>query len=289
VTRLAILSDIHGNLPALEAVAADFARCGVDHVVIAGDLINLGPYSADVIDRVLESRWSVIRGNHEHYLLDYQTSRAPASRNDPMRWSLLRWSYQQLGDERRCRIATWPDRLSLRFPDGPPILVAHGVPRSPWEGISRLASDDEIEEHLRDVEESVVIVGHTHLTMDRPAGRWRVLNPGSAGNPLDGIPTASYLLIETSPEGWQPQFRRVAYNRERLLQEFARLDFVRDCGVIGYLAIEEIKTARPEISPFLRWHESSCPDRPLTMDLLADYAQVDRWEYRGPNHRVNVD
>src|SRR5690348_6158021 len=127
MTKLAILSDIHGNLPALEAIAADFAQCKVDQVVIAGDLINLGPYSADVIDRALESSWSVIRGNHEFYLLDYQTSRAPASRNDPTRWSLLRWSYQQLGEERRRRIATWPDRLSLRFPDGPPVLVAHGV------------------------------------------------------------------------------------------------------------------------------------------------------------------
>jgi predicted phosphodiesterase len=182
LTRLAILADVHGNLPALEAIVADLEREAVDHVVVAGDLINLGPCSAEVVDYVHERRWAVIRGNHEYYLLDYLTPRAPAAWDDPARWSMLHHSYRELGGGRRRRIAAWPDTLSLRFPDGPPILVAHGVPRSPWEGIGRLSSDAEIAEHLRDVAEPVVVIGHTHLTMDRQVDRWQYRGPSHRVN-----------------------------------------------------------------------------------------------------------
>src|ERR1700720_3129900 len=96
MTRLAILADIHGNLPALEAVIADLARFAVDQVVVAGDVINWGPFSAQVTARIVEAGWAVIRGNNEFYLLDYQTPRAPAAWNDREQWPLLPWLRQQL-------------------------------------------------------------------------------------------------------------------------------------------------------------------------------------------------
>lgn len=289
MTRLAILADIHGNLPALDAIRRDLVAFAVDQVVVAGDLINFGPFSAQVFDAVREAGWAVIRGNHEYYLLDYQTARAPAEWDDPRRWGLLAWLMRQMGEERRHLIAAWPDTLSLRFPDAPPILVAHGTPRSPWDAIRRLASDEEIAEKLAGVSESLVIVGHTHLLMDRRGGPWRVLNPGSAGNPLDGIPTASYLILESREGEWRPSFRRVAFDRDAVLREFERQRIVEEGGVIGHFVVEEFRTARPEVSPFLRWHARCCPNAPLNMELLSDYARVDRWEYRGKNHRVNVD
>ena len=70
MTRLAVLADLHGNLPAFEAVRTDLAQFSVDRVVVAGDLINWGPSSAEVAARVLEAGWAVIRGNNEFYLLD---------------------------------------------------------------------------------------------------------------------------------------------------------------------------------------------------------------------------
>jgi predicted phosphodiesterase len=77
MTTLAILSDLHGNLPALEAVLAELAPLGVDQVIVAGDVINWGPFSAQVTARVIERGWAPIRGNNEFYLLDYSTPRAP--------------------------------------------------------------------------------------------------------------------------------------------------------------------------------------------------------------------
>ena len=82
MTRLAILADIHGNLPALAAVRADLATQAVDRVIVAGDLINWGPCSAQVVEQVVADGWDVVRGNHELILLDYGTPRAPAAWED---------------------------------------------------------------------------------------------------------------------------------------------------------------------------------------------------------------
>src|SRR5438105_2123738 len=135
MTTLAILSDLHGNLPALEAVLADLAPFGVDQVVVAGDVINWGPFSAQVAARVVESGWAVIRGNHEHYLLDYGTPRAPVAWDDAGVWPLLPWLQGQLPARWKTLIAGWPDSLSLRFRDAPPIRVLHASPRQNTEGI----------------------------------------------------------------------------------------------------------------------------------------------------------
>jgi predicted phosphodiesterase len=70
VTRLALLSDIHGNLPALEAVLDDLAPLGIDQVVVAGDVANIGPFSNEVFERIHRERWPVIRGNGEYYLTE---------------------------------------------------------------------------------------------------------------------------------------------------------------------------------------------------------------------------
>ena len=77
MTRLAVLADIHGNLPALEAVSMDMAQFEVDHVVVAGDSVNVGPFSREVLKLVSERNWATIRGNNAFYVLDYQTPRMP--------------------------------------------------------------------------------------------------------------------------------------------------------------------------------------------------------------------
>ena len=139
--KLAILSDIHGNLPALQAVMRDLAKVHVDQVVVAGDVINWGPFSAECFDIVAREGWPVIRGNNEFYLLDYNTPRAPAAWQDETQWPLLPWLRKQLQGRRHHCIAAWPDSISLRFADGPPIRLVHGSCRSPWESI--FAMDDE--------------------------------------------------------------------------------------------------------------------------------------------------
>jgi predicted phosphodiesterase len=286
VTRLAVLSDIHGNLPALEAVLNDLTHVKVDHVVLPGDVINWGPFSAQVMERVTRGGWAVIRGNNEFYLLDYQTPRAPVEWNDG--YSLLPWLHRQLNGQWQTIIAAWPDTLCLRFPDAPAIRVVHGSPRSAWEPLAWNAGEDEIATRLAGVEETTVIAAHTHLAMDRHVGGWHVLNPGSVGVPLDGVFSASYMLLDGDAEGWTPTFRRVAFDYEPLFEAFERQRFVETCGVIGHLVVEEFRTARLRIQPFVRWRAACCPTAPFEMRLLDEFTQINPWDYTDKAYHVNV-
>ena len=288
MTRLAVLADLHGNLPALEAVLQDLGQFQVDHVIVVGDVINWGPFSAQVLERITRQDWAVVRGNAEFYLLDYNTPRAPSAWNDRSFFPLLPWLQRQLNGGWHNVIAAWPDTLHLRFPDAPPIRVFHGTPRSPQEPIYMLSTSEEIEAMLAGVDESTVVAAHTHLALERQVGRWYILNPGSVGGPADGDRRASYMLLEGNQAGWQPTFRRVAFDYEPIWQEFERQRFVDECGLIGHLVVQEFKSARLQLIPFLRWREAICPDAPLRVELLDEFAKVNRWDYTPLAYHVNI-
>lgn len=288
MTRIAVLGDIHGNLPALEAVMADMARFSIDAVVANGDVINWGPFSAEVLRRIRGEGWAVIRGNHEFYLLDYGTTKAPSAWSDPSHYPLLPLLQEQLGDSWTQRIAAWPDSLSLRFPGAKPLRIVHGSPRSAWEPLYAGTPTEEVGEMLAQVEEETVVVAHTHLPLDRTVGRWRILNPGSVGVPLDGVHGARYMLLESSRGGWEPTFRYVQYDYEPLYRAFDKQRFVERCGIIGHLVVEEFKTVRPRVHPFLMWRTACCPERPISIALLADFAHIDPWDYTSSPYHINV-
>ena len=288
MTRLAILSDMHGNLPALEAVLSDLSQFKIDRVIVPGDVINWGPFSAQVVDRVAREGWAVIRGNNEFYLLDYDTPRAPEAWTDRNHFSMLPWLAGQLNGRRHDIIATWPDTLHLRFPDAPPIRVVHGSPRSNREPIYPISAEADVEAMLAGVEETTVIAGHTHLAMDRCVGRWHILNPGSIGVPIDGRPGASYMLLEGNESGWHATIRRADFDDAPLFAEFERQNFIEECGVIAHLVLEEFKTHRLHIHPFVHWRSACRPDAAVDMNLLAEFKQIDPWPYIPPAFHVNL-
>jgi len=288
LTRLAILADIHGNLPALEAVLQDLSQFSVDHVIVAGDAIDRGPFSVQVLERVTREGWAVIRGNAEFYLLDYNTPRAPVEWKDTTLFPLHPRLHQQLNGRWLTSIAAWPDTLSLRFPDALPIRVVHGSPRSVRELIYPISTDAEIEAMLSGIEETTVVAGHTHLAMERQVGRWHILNPGTVGQPVDGVSSASYMLLDGDERDWRSTFRRVPFNSEPLLQECERQGYADECGVIGQLVMEDFETARPWLLAFLCWREIYCPDAPLTEELLGEFGKVNLWDYMPLAYHVNL-
>jgi predicted phosphodiesterase len=106
MTRPAILSDVHGNLPALEAVRQDLSQFRANQLIVAGGLVNVGPFSAQVVERIVESGWVVIRGNGELFLLDHGTPRSPDRWNDPTGFAMLPWLAHQVSDTWKQAIAT---------------------------------------------------------------------------------------------------------------------------------------------------------------------------------------
>ena len=289
MTKLAILSDIHGNLPALEAVIADLENFDVDQIIVAGDVINFGPFSKKTAEVVIKNQWPVIRGNNEYFLVDYSTPRAPAEWNDPLQFAPIAWLDRQFEQKLKLRISAWPDALNLRFHDAPPIQVFHGTPNDCWDSIYWTLADEEIEKFLTTVEADFVICGHTHLPMDRQAGRWRIFNPGSVGVPLDGTFSASYMVLEGNEQGWKPTFRRVHFNYEAIFKEFEVSGYNNEAGPMGRLTLEIYKRARPMLG-FIRWHEKHRPSLPLSDELVDDFlASADWSEFAHRAYHINMD
>lgn len=275
MTRLGVLADIHGNAIALDAVLDDMAMFDVDQVICAGDVVNWGPHNAEVIQRIVSEGWITVRGNNELYILDQDTPRACAEWNH---YTIARWTRQQLGARWLDVIATWPDALTLRFRDAPTLRVVHGSPRSHFEGLYPRRSDEKLREMLNNIEETTLISGHTHLSLDRQVGRWHIMNPGSVGIPLMGILEATYMILDGDWSGWRATLRHVPIDPGPVLHDLKQLGFAESCGVTGELVMDEYRTARLHVLPFLTWRSQQNGESDAV--LLARFrAEVNPWDY----------
>lgn len=273
MTRLAVLSDIHGNLPALQAVMADMENYDIDHVVVAGDSIGGGPFPRQVMEIIFEHNWAVIRGNNEFYSLDFGTARAPEHWSSytipPITNALLGHQWIQV-------IASLPDALSLRFRDAPPIYVTHGIPNNPWQAIYPQTPIADIQTWLNDVTETTVILAHSHVAMERHMDRWHIFNAGSVGVPLDGEHSASYMILEGTDAGWSLlEHQRIAFDLAPIYAEFERQEFVKQVGLSGQLLIEEFRTARLQLYTFHRWQNEVYPDQPESFEHMEEFLQLE--------------
>jgi predicted phosphodiesterase len=211
--RTAIVADIHGNLPALEAVVDDIERRTPDRVLHGGDLALAGARPAEVVDRVRELGWPGVVGNVDELLwnegrLDVQLDRAPQL--EPL-LRLLFETYapvtrELLGEER----LNWLRGLPAEHrEDG--IRLVHASPGDLWRAPTPDASDEELLETYGPGDGAVAVYCHIHLPYIRRLESLTVANTGSVGNPLDGDPRASYLWIEDG----EPETIRVEYDIER--------------------------------------------------------------------------
>ena len=284
MTRLAVLADIHGNLPALNAVIADMQRFAVQQVIAAGDTVNWGPFSRETLEIVTQRNWAVVRGNNEFYALDYDTMRAPAHWAD---FTLPPILGEQLGEDGIGLLACQPDSLSLRFPDAPPLRIVHGIPGNPWQAIFPQTAESVVTTWLESVTESTVVCAHSHIALERHVGRWQLFNPGSVGVPLDGERSASYMIIEGDESGWQLlAHRRIHYDMQPIFAAFSRMKFAERGGNVARLAIEEFRSARLQVLPYLSWKELQHPHAPDSPALLDDFMSIaDTRPYLPPEYR----
>lgn len=277
MTKIALLADIHGNLPALEAVLDDVAQFHVDAIVVAGDSVNCAPFSAQVLERLVKTGVHLMRGNHEFYVLEHETPRVPIERKD---LTTPVWVKQNLGKKWVTFLATLPDTLVLHYPDAISVRVVHGIPNNHFKGIYPHTTPEEVYTMLESVTEEAVLLAHTHLAINRHIeihGRnWHLINGGSVGLPLDGVPSrASYAVLDGDYSGWTPTFRRVMYDNSRLFEAFEQSDIVRICGATGRMIIEEFRTGKPYIYPFGVWVKDVHADKPQSLELAEAFLELD--------------
>jgi putative phosphoesterase len=204
--RVAAIYDIHGNLPALEAVLEEIRALGVDRIVVGGDVLP-GPMPAETLDRLLTLELPVqfIRGNGEAAVLAQlagsETSTLPEQAREA-----IRWTAQQLSPQRRQVIASWP--ATFRVPVGGfgEVLFCHATPRNDTEIFTRITPEERLWPVFEGIDFPLVVCGHTHMQFDRSVGKIRVVNAGSVGMPF-GVPGADWLLL-----GPDVQLQHTAYN-----------------------------------------------------------------------------
>lgn len=189
--RIALISDIHGNLRALEAVLADIARREITRILCLGDLEVRGGRGPEVVDRVRACCEAVVRGNWEDGLGDL--------RNDH---PLARWYQTRLGPQRLAYLAALPLTVDLVL-SGRRIRLLHASPQNLYEHVFPDAPEERLLAMFDNTDltgdgplPDVVIYGDTHVPFWRPFGSRVLLNVGSVGHPLDGQTEATYAIIE---------------------------------------------------------------------------------------------
>jgi putative phosphoesterase len=207
--RIAAVSDVHGNLTALEAVIKDIRRVGADIIVNGGDLVGSGARPAEVVDLVAALEWPGIIGNTDEVLWKPQPLHDLAERLPALKptWDLV------LDDVARTRSLIGDDRMQWlrKMPGqwtGHGLSIVHATPGDTWKAPGPSSPDEELASAYAALPSPVVVYGHIHVPFIRQLGNCVVANSGSVGMPYDGDRRASYLIIDNG----HPTIQRVEYD-----------------------------------------------------------------------------
>lgn len=203
---VAAIYDIHGNLPALEAVLTDIRQAGVDQVVVGGDVFP-GPMPRETLACLLdlEIPTQFIQGNGDRVVLERMAGSDLDTVPEQAR-EAIRWVARQLDREHERLLASWPKTLRVEIPGLGEALFCHATPRNDTEMFTRLTPEDRLLAVFGGLDVPLVVCGHTHMQFDRTIGGIRVVNAGSVGMPF-GEPGAYWLLL-----GPDVQLRRTLYD-----------------------------------------------------------------------------
>jgi putative phosphoesterase len=220
--RIAIISDVHGNLTALEAVMADLRQQKPDIIFHGGDLATAGCNPAEVIDLIADAGWAGVLGNTDEILWDDSGLRAmaaSAAKLKPLMATLeqfARTTRKMIGAQRIAWLKQLPPEL--RHED---LVLLHASPGNVWKAPMDTADNGALSEAYSGLNAQIVVYCHIHRPFIRRVGEMTVCNCGSVGSPYDGDPRASYLMIDDG----QPAIRRVEYDMEKEVGRLLASDY----------------------------------------------------------------
>jgi putative phosphoesterase len=220
--RAIIFGDIHGNLPALEAVFADMTQRGfTDNLYCLGDLVGYGTFPNEVIDLIRERNIPTIMGNYDEGVGNNSDDCGCAYKTDEARKlgeRSIAWSNAHVTDDNKAYLRSLAGHIPIKVGQVD-ILLVHGSPRKINEYLYEDRPDNSLERIMDGISASVLVCGHTHLPYYRilPSGR-QIINAGSVGKPKDNNRDACYLVLSTSNDGLAVEFILVPYDIEQAAQ-----------------------------------------------------------------------
>lgn len=251
--RLAFLADIHGNLPALEAVLQDLRHQSPDAIYLVGDQVNRCPWNNEVMALIIDAGWRAIAGNHDLIVGMINTPHNRPPFTNRTRFPTLWWTQSQLTDEHLAVMRQWPEAVTIALPGLPAIRVVHGIPGNAFVGILPEDREEKLREVLTGVEESILVCGHVHRPLARTVDQWQVYNGGSVGIPYNGDPRAQYLVLDAVDQEWVPTFRQVEYDHSPIPQAFVTSGMQAAVGAMAELHLRTVMSGEPWTSDFGYW------------------------------------
>jgi putative phosphoesterase len=224
--RIAIISDIHGNLPALEAVLADLDAEGIEQIVCLGDVALFGPQPHEVIARLKDLDCPVVMGNTDAWALDPRPHEM-RDENTQRVFDVEFWGTRQLSPADLDHVSTFQPIVEISLGEDTNLLCFHGSPRSNTDVIVSTTREDDLERMLSGFHATVMAGGHTHTQMLRRFGEVMLINPGSAGLPYDRVqltghvrhpPWAEYTVVGRQDGRLQVESRRTPFDVPALIQ-----------------------------------------------------------------------
>jgi predicted phosphodiesterase len=311
--RYAIISDVHGNRPALFAALMDARAMGVDEYIFAGDYYMCSPYLNEVIGTIRDTpNAHVIRGNEEDYL-------KKLAGQDQRTWTDgqfrgLYWCYREITQENHDYLASLHGKLHLSG-EGAELFIAHSSSEFIGKAEHRefssskiarryagkapdrqallgdvrayLDKDTEFQKALKALPDGIYIFGHTHVQWHAKFQNKLFINPGSCGLPLDGVPAAAYAILTETSGDWQVTERRVPYDVEAFLNDLKNSSLYSEAQVWCDVLAGESRTGFEHVIPFLHFTESYAkaigdPVRPYSQETWSK--AYDAWSDRLRHH-----
>ncbi len=268
--KIAVLSDVHGNLPALEAVLEDIARWVPDQVIVNGDLINRGPSSHQVLQLLLQQcpESTFLKGNHESFVLACGLDEEPRSGPIYEIRRFAHWTHEQMGEEME-RIARWGDSLDLDDLDGGSLHVTHGTRLGNRDGISPRTEDHELPAKLGDPRD-LFVTSHTHWPLVRKFNDTLLVNSGSVGSPFDRDHRSCYAQLSFSRGRWRVEIVRLDYDWSQTERDYVETGFIEAGGPITRVMLMELRYARGMIAPWMRNYEAAVLRGDITLERSVE-------------------
>ncbi len=228
--KIAVISDIHGNMEALSAVLEDIKNNDCDKIFCLGDYAMAGPEPAKTINKFIELRKitdiTMIQGNTDLMIADYSDELYSAVKNSaPVMANALRNDVELLSDEQKTFLKNLPAQIKMEV-EGVKILLVHGSPRKNNENILPDMPLIEVEKMLENVDEDLVLCGHTHMPCGFQTSKSQtVVNVGSVGRPFTENPDSCYLILTVNNGKCLFEHRFIKYDKETASKKMLKREF----------------------------------------------------------------
>lgn len=216
--KIALLGDIHANLPALEALLAHAKAKMVDGIWNAGDSVGYGAFPDEVIERLQSEGILSILGNYDRKVLRIEKKWEEwKKRKSQDKLFAFKWAYDHLSPQSRGYLASLPEERRFSFL-GWRILITHGSPASREEHLDPDTPEVRLKELAELAKADLILCGHSHRAFIRSSGEVWIVNPGSAGRPDDGDPRLSYAILDLEEGQRRVEHFRISYDLEHAIQ-----------------------------------------------------------------------